>query len=165
MVSHFKLLGPLAVFCVIQLVLAGALLAQQEFQTQGAAPAPVRRAVKKPIMENVFFNVVWGSILGGLLAGSSAVLATDTPTSPPGARDTVALGATYGGLVGLGVGIWLGFSGATFDPKRSLFFSGIERGPSGSLASRQAPPFVLEFSETGPWRVTGFRARVLNLRF
>ncbi len=121
-------------------------------------------------MENVFFNVVWGSLFGIVLGTASAIIEADKKTSPDGLRDKVFGGATVGGIVGLGVGLWLFSSGVTFEAEGTLLFTAgnpAARNPDGAAPAVAAyrPPFVLETSSQGPLRITGFRATVLDFRF
>ena len=71
-----------------------------------------------------------------------------------------------GGLLGLGVGLYLVYSGITFDPSASQFQAGAPAASGQSLAALAASaPFALEASRSGPLRITGFRATVLDLKF
>ena len=126
-------------------------------QAQGAPMMPG----EKPIMENVFFNVVWGSVLGMLLGTSAATIESDVKTQPTDLSNRVALGATWGGILGLGIGIWLATNGITFDPGAALFDTGGRRAPMSSLD----PTFRLETSPDEPMKVTGVHAKLLAIRF
>jgi hypothetical protein len=141
---------------LIALIVSGPVVFAQE------GPAPMSR---KPVMENVFFNVVWGSLFGIVLGAAAAVIESDDKTAPEGIRKQVFGGATAGGIIGLGIGLWVVASGITFEPEGTLLFS--SRDPDGfarPVASR-APPFSLQTSADGDFRVTGFRATVLDIRF
>ncbi|MCZ6472381.1 MAG: hypothetical protein O6934_02990 [SAR324 cluster bacterium] len=145
-----------------QLVLAPLALAQEA----GVPPGG------KPVMENIFFNVLWGSIFGLILGGAVAVIASEKPTAPEGFSDSATEGATAGGIVGLATGLFLVTSGITFDPNASLIFSRNDRGIEDPFVAQRPPailypalPFALETSTSGPLRITGFRATVLDLKF
>ena len=140
-------------FLLAQLVLTPVGLAQQ------VPTAP------KAVMENVFFNVVWGSVLGGLLVTGIAIIGAEVKSSPDDVSDKVFEGLTIGGVLGLGVGIWLVTTGISFHPKQSLFFA--ESGPPQVplFAAPKLPPIVFEVSREGPFRISGFRATVLDLKF
>ena len=121
---------------------------------------------EKPVMENVFFNVVWGSIFGAVLALSVAVVEADRPTAPEDSGTTAFEGATTGGIIGLAAGLFLVATGASFDPGQTLLFSQNAPDPfSNSVAFQPAMPFTLETSPTQAFRITGFRATVLDLKF
>ncbi len=119
-------------------------------------------------MENVFFNVVWGSATGALLGAAAAVIGSEDKRRPSGLRRNMFEGATGGGIVGLSVGIWLIFSGITFDPDRSTILS-VGRndtyGAGRGLYASVAPPLQFQTTTRGPLRITGFEALVLNRRF
>ena len=119
---------------------------------------------RTPVMQNVFFNVVWGAGVGALLGASAAGLAAGETTKPANLRENVITGATLGSLIGASAGIWLLFNGITFDPDRSLLFGGV--GPMAYNPYRpNTPPLVLESSPGQPFRITGFKALVLDLSF
>ena len=122
---------------------------------------------RKPIMENVFFNVVWGSLWGVMMGTSVAVIESEKKTSPGDLTKRTARGATIGGILGLGVGIYMSFSGIGFDPQRSTFFADESTGGESVAPIAMVPsmPLQLEFSEKGPLKVTGLRAVVLDMKF
>lgn len=143
-----------------------ALLAQLLFATAafGQAGGPAALG-PKPIMENVFFNVVWGSAFGVLMGAAVSVVEAEKKTSPPDMRSRAYYGATWGGIIGLGVGVWLATSGITYDPDTAIFFAR-NGGQDGRVAwAVEPPPFILETSKDGSNRITGFRATVLRLKF
>lgn len=130
---------------------------------QPAMPAHAQQA-QKPVMENVFFNVVWGSAVGATLGVAVAVVGSADKSAPSGARSAAFQGATAGGLIGLGVALYLVYQGVTFDAASStIFTSGQNDVPPPALI--QEPPFRLITARGEPFRVTGFSARVLDLRF
>lgn len=147
---------------IAALLLAQLLLAPLAGAQQAGPPQS-----QKPVMENVFFNVVWGSIFGALMALSVAVIEADVPTAPQDSGRTTFEGATAGGLIGLATGLFLVATGASFDPGQTLLLT--QNSPSDpfsdSVALRPAMPFSLETSRDGPFRITGFRATVLDLKF
>ncbi len=120
---------------------------------------------EKPVMENVFYNVVWGSLLGIVLGAASAVIEAEEKTSPEGLRDKIFGGATAGGMIGLGVGLWLFSTGITFDDEGTLLFTGRDPDEATPAVAANALPFVLETSSRGAPRITGFRVTVLDFRF
>jgi len=128
------------------------------------AQAQSRLTGQKPIMENVFFNVVWGSVLGMMLGGAAATIEAEVKTQPYQLSDRVALGATWGGLAGLGVGIWLANNGISFDPSAALFNFGPPAPPSMPLGSI-GPPLEFETAPGNPLRITGLSARLVSWRF
>ncbi|MBI3992322.1 MAG: hypothetical protein HY342_03540 [Candidatus Lambdaproteobacteria bacterium] len=129
----------------------------------GATPAMAQQA-PKPVMENVFFNVVWGSAAGALVGGAIAVIGATDKEKPGDLSSAGFQGATLGGVAGLGLGIYLVFTGITFDPDRSTIVNfdapGFTNRPQFA-----APPFRLLMDAQHPGRVTGFSAEVLNFRF
>lgn len=120
----------------------------------------------KPVMENAFFNVVWGSVVGATVGLAVAVISSDDKSSPDNVRDATFTGATLGGLIGLGVGLFLVYQGITFDRAASNF-SAIDPSPPDAAfaAAIVDPPFTLVSSRSDPLKITGFMARVLDLRF
>ena len=119
----------------------------------------------KPVMENVFFNVMWGSLVGGLLAAGITIIGSEEKSSPDDVSDKVFEGLTFGGVLGLGLGLWLVTTGVSFHPEQSLFF-GENTVPQAPLfAAPKLPPFVFETRREGPFRISGFRATVLDLKF
>lgn len=139
--------------------------AHAQMQPQDGLPPP-----QKPVMENVFYNVVWGSATGAILGMSVAIIGSSDPSQPADTRQGVFNGATVGGLVGLGVGLYLVYQGISFNPASSQ----LQLGAAGSgadgvpLARHDTPsllPFELITADSGPLRVTGFRANVLDIRF
>ena len=134
--------------------------------SHGAAQVPTR---EKPVMQNTFFNVIWGSVVGAMLGASSAGVSQGTKANSTLLRESVVTGATAGGIIGLGVGIWLTFSGITFDADRSLLFQPISSTGSGDsggmLAQRYTPPIEIETAPGEPFRIIGARALILDLRF
>ena len=146
------------------------LLALSLILTVGwALPTLAQEGAQKPVMENVFFNVVWGSATGALLGAGIAVTDSKDKSNPDGVRSAVFQGATGGGIIGLGVGIWLVFSGITFDPGQSTIFpqdfslAHEDSGASSGLAA--SAPFSFQTSPGNPLQITGFKARVLNWKF
>lgn len=135
--------------------------------TLAAAPRAMAQG-DKPVMENVFFNVVWGSATGALLGAAAAVIGSEDKRRPNGLRRNMFEGATGGGIIGLSVGIWLIFSGITFDPDRSTIIDvgrNDTRGEGQGIFASAALPLQFQTTTRGPLRITGFKALVLNLRF
>ncbi len=128
------------------------------------AQAQVTR--EKPVMENTFFNVVWGSATGGVLGAASAALGGGTATSPKSLRENAITGATVGGIIGLGIGVWLTFNGVTFDPDRSLLFGSVTPElREGVVVETFTPPLVIETEPGKPFHITGVKALVFFLKF
>ena len=147
---------PAQMLLALALVLALSLGFARPASAQALAP-------QQPVMQNVFLNVVWGAGVGALLGASSASLASGQETKPAHLRDNVITGATLGSLVGVAAGVWLLFNGVTFDADRSLLFGG---GPMAqNLFRPYTPPLVLESSPGQPFKITGFKALVLDLSF
>ena len=136
-----------------------------------ARTAPVARAqaVQKPVMENVFFNVVWGSAWGATMGLAAAVIGSPEKSKPTNVRVSVFNGATLGGVLGLGAGLYLVFQGITFDPEGSTLTQGLvgqfSPGTYRSGFMAELPPLVLNTEPGNPFRITGILARVVNLRF
>jgi hypothetical protein len=129
------------------------------------APAYAQQQ-QKPVMENVFYNVVWGSVLGATIGLAGAIIASPDKSSPTNVRESVFTGATGGGLIGLGLALYLVYQGITFDPANSTFTGiGGEPQPLPPIAKFEDPPFKLIVSSENPHRITGFSARVLDLKF
>ena len=138
---------------------------------------PVHAQQRKPVMENVFYNVVWGSATGALIGAALAVMGASDKTNPGDLRIAAFQGATAGGLIGYGVGVWLVFSGITFDPQGSTltgtpddasYVAQASPGHEAIAAEFTMPPtplFTLETSATIPHKITGFKALVVDLRF
>ncbi|HEX9842317.1 MAG TPA: hypothetical protein VGC20_06180 [bacterium] len=147
-----KLLSKLAKAAVVGLLLPLLL--------QGPALAQ-----EKPVMENVFFNVVWGSAFGATLGVAASVLGSADKSAPDNVRSSAFTGATGGGLLGLGLALYLVYTGITFDASTSTFTGAGDPPPLPPLAQLAEPPFTLVTAPDNPLRVTGFRARVIDLRF
>ncbi len=149
---------------LICLVAAQLVLAPLAMGQQAGGPFPG----EKPVMENVFFNVVWGSIFGIILGVATAVIEADVPTAPEDSGDAAFSGATAGGMIGLAVGLFMVATGASFDPEGSLLFTTVSApDPFQDPVVLLQPdlPFTLETSRKNSFRITGFRATVLDLRF
>ena len=121
--------------------------------------------VKKPVMENVFFNVVWGSAFGATIGLAISVIGSEDKSKPTDARNSSFSGATVGGLIGLGIGLYLVYQGITFERAGSTVTQTGSAAPPVDLAALADPPFQLVTAADDPRRITGFKARVLNLRF
>jgi hypothetical protein len=142
-----------------------------------ALAAPAFAQQKKAVMENVFYNVVWGSATGALLGAALAVTGSSDKTNPADVRGSAFQGATVGGLIGYGLGVWLLFNNVTFDPQGSTLTALPDGSPDVAqaaarreaeiqlLAALPPPLFTLETSPTHPGRITGFKALVVDLRF
>jgi hypothetical protein len=165
---------------LLAIVLVGTMLRPAAAQDQ---EPPSGQA---PVMKNVFYNVVWGSAVGAAIGLASAVESSSDKTQPINSRGGVFQGATLGGLLGLGIGIWLVYAGITFDPAGSTILSANDRGadpvayapkdlkpgpagaqaPSFDAAAAQAQPAFSFVTAPGqPGKITGFRALVVDLRF
>ena len=134
-------------------------------------PAQVRAQElgEPPVMENSFFNVVWGSAVGAMLGAASIAVGSGTESKSDLLRENAITGATAGGLIGLGIGIWLTFNGITFDPDRSLLFRTAAVGGSqdaGRFAAQTyRPPIEIETAPDEPFRITGAKALIFDWRF
>jgi len=125
----------LTCFVLFVFVLAGAkpMFAQAEAQQ-----APEAFAMKaQPPMKNVFMNVLWGSFTGGLLLMGWATLDDSIPSEDrfkfSRLTEQFLVGATYGGILGMGAGIYLSIRGITFDQNRSriAFYPDYRNDPAG----------------------------------
>jgi peptidoglycan/LPS O-acetylase OafA/YrhL len=143
-----KLGKALLVALLVLLLLAGPALAQD---------------AQKPVMQNVFFNVVWGSAFGATLGLAVSVLGSNDKSSPQNVRSSTFSGATAGGLIGLGLALYLVYGGITFDNSASTL--GATDRPAPPIARLEDPPFLLVSAPDNPLHITGFKARVLDLRF
>lgn len=119
-------------------------------------------AQEKPVMENVFFNVVWGSAFGAIMGVAVAVIGSEDKSSPEDVRTAAFSGATAGGLLGLGLGLWVVFQGATFETPGGI---GDASSPSSVPFMLAEPPLVLLSSREKPWKITGFKATVFHMKF
>jgi len=164
-----RLLSRLAKALLPCLVLHFLLLAPAQAQRQLLPDTPgVPRNRPKVVMENVFFNVVWGSALGATLGVATSILSSPDRSSPSNVRDGAFSGATAGGIIGLGLALYLVYQGITFDPALSSFstYTGaVDHSRPGRAPPALDPPFVLIVSAENPNRVTGFSARVFEMRF
>ncbi|OGG95461.1 MAG: hypothetical protein A2508_03855 [Candidatus Lambdaproteobacteria bacterium RIFOXYD12_FULL_49_8] len=86
-----------------------------------------------PPMRNVFLNVLWGSLTGGMLyTGLNILDDTKSKGERYGFTNMTAKfieGATYGGIGGLFVGVYLSMSGISFDPNRTRVVGGEDFRP------------------------------------
>lgn len=147
-------------------ILAKALLLCALVPVLLARPALAQEVAPKPVMENVFFNVVWGSAFGAALGVAVSVIGSDDKSAPDEPRQAAFSGATAGGLIGLGVALYLVYQGITFEPATSTFTgAGGPAMPPPTAHADPLPPFTLVTSAEHPGRITGFSARVLNLKF
>lgn len=162
------------------IALLGTLAAPVSAQDQAPPPR------ESPVMQNVFFNVVWGSALGATLGLAAATESSSNKTKPINPQGSMFEGATIGGVLGLGVGVWLVYAGITFDPAGSTLFSQNDKvadpvayapkdlrpnpaeGHTPRFDSAMAPAplaFSFETAPGQPGKITGFRAQVVGLRF
>ena len=116
---------------VLWLAATGAVQAQAPAPTPPpqAPIQPVGQAGGKPVMENVFYNVLWGSAEGALIGGTITILGAKDKTYLPDFNKDALTGATYGGLIGLGMGLWMVFQGITLDPSSTPFGMVVEHTP------------------------------------
>ena len=86
-------------------------------------PTDLPEQLPQPPMKNVFMNVLWGSIAGGTMMTSWKILDDSKEKSERyKVRELTGnfiVGATYGGLVGLVVGVVLSMRSMTFDASRT----------------------------------------------
>jgi hypothetical protein len=149
------------------LVLHFVLLASAQAQILPDRPG-VPAGRPRVVMENVFFNVVWGSAFGATLGVATSILGSADRSAPSNVRDGAFSGATAGGIIGLGLALYLVYQGISFDPAASSFstYTGsVDPSRPGRATQALDPPFVLIVSADNPNRVTGFSARVFELRF
>ncbi len=91
----------------------------------------------QPPMKNVFLNVLWGSLTGGLLLTGWATLddsiASEERFKFSRLTEQFLVGATYGGILGMGAGVYLSIRGITFDQNRSriAFYPDYQNDPAG----------------------------------
>jgi len=139
------------------------VLAALVLQFSAAAPALAQN--RKPVMENVFFNVIWGSALGGVLGLASAIISADDASAPDNARSAGFSGATVGGLVGLGVGLWVVYQGATFEGSSVNIAKIGLPAPIFPHTLPMEPPLVFLISPENPSKIVGFRATFFRMKF
>lgn len=132
---------------------------------QVSAPPAALAQGRKPVMENVFFNVIWGSALGGLLGLASAIISADDKSAPNDARSAGFSGATVGGLVGLGVGLWVIYQGTTFEGSGVILVDNQSRPPIFSHTLLAEPPLVFLTAQNNPSKIIGFRATLFRMKF
>ena len=140
------LIGSL-IFCLIALS-ATPTFAQEAAADGGAIAAPAMGRPDPP-MKNVFHNVLWGSVAGGLVYMSLTILDDSKTTEERYSFKQLTIqfitGATYGGLGGLGAGVYLSLIGVSFDSNRSRIAHqfphapGLESDPMTIMASDQIP--------------------------
>ncbi|NQU65370.1 MAG: hypothetical protein HQ517_13965 [SAR324 cluster bacterium] len=109
----------------------GTIFGQTDAQNLEAVP--ITRA--QPPMKNVFWNVIWGSFNGGMLMMSWSILDDSVSSDERYKLSRISgeffRGATYGGLMGMAVGIYFSIKGVTFDESRSriAFYPASDRSP------------------------------------
>jgi hypothetical protein len=170
----FRFVTALLLCLLVPVLLQGPAWAQAPAPAPAPAPAQINRAMvpaaqgQQPVMQNVFFNVVWGSAFGATLGVAVAVIGSNNKSAPNAVRQSAFSGATAGGLIGLGLALYLVYQGITFDPAAStLSISANDPAapPPVQLAQAGDAPFTLLTSPADPHKVTGFSARVINLKF
>ena len=116
-------------------------------QTEDFPLDTIEAQLPQPPMRNIFFNVLWGSVAGGTVVTGWAIL---DDSKEKGERYKTSYlqkkfvtGATYGGLLGLAIGVVLSMKGIAFDESRSRIAfapppvdSGRDFGYSASLVTR-----------------------------
>ncbi len=106
-------------FCMLMLVVNGG----NAFGQTEDFPTEATEVVDQPPMKNIFMNVLWGSISGGAVMMSWAILDDELGESEryklSHLQTQFIVGATYGGLIGLGIGVFLSMKGMTFDEERT----------------------------------------------
>ena len=108
-------------FC-LHMVIPYSAWAQQPAPAGGSAE-PMMDPNGVPPMRNVFYNVLWGAVAGGVVYEAKNIL-DDTRTkaerySFSRMTDQFFFGATMGGLIGLGAGVYFSMSDIRFDAGRS----------------------------------------------
>lgn len=118
------------------------LVAQEAGGDAGGEPIAAPIAVRAdPPMKNVFHNVLWGSMAGGLVYMGLSIL-DDSKTKEERysfKQLTVQFitGATYGGIGGLGVGVYLSLLGVSFDSGRSRIAHNINYYPGVEIPRQE----------------------------
>jgi len=102
------------------LVVAGA---NPSYGQAALQQTPGALASAQPPMKNVFMNVLWGSLCGGfVLMGWSTLddsVDSDERFSFSRMTEQFLIGATYGGILGMGAGVYFSIRGIRFDANRS----------------------------------------------
>ena len=84
------------------------------------------------------FTLIEILIVTAIMGVALAVIASANKSQPTGGRDAAFSGATAGGLIGLGVGLYLVYNGITFSPGAPTF-TRIPNRPSSRAAVRPRP--------------------------
>lgn len=122
-------------FTLSVFVLAGA---GPIFGQAAVQQAPETFAMKpQPPMKNVFLNVLWGSLCGGFVLLGWSTLDDSVPSDErfkfSRMTEQFLVGATYGGILGMGAGVYFSIRGITFDENRSriAFYPDYSGDPEG----------------------------------
>jgi hypothetical protein len=82
-------------------------------------PTEVQVELPLPPMENIFYNVLWGSITGGSVMMAWSIIDDSVPKTErqsfSSLRNKFVEGATYGGVLGLVIGVYLSMNNIVFD--------------------------------------------------
>ncbi len=135
---------------VVVLLSFGLLASPVHAQTPGATGA-----AKPPVMQSIFWNTLWGSGWGATMGLSYQLV------SGVNFRESVVTGATVGGLLGYGLGIYAIVNGVTFDQRFLLKLPTPQFGPP--QASNAPLPDALYTRHQKPdssrWSTTLFNFR------
>ncbi len=154
--KYMKTTAKVLIVCLmLQLSLGTAAMAQQRQTQQG----------RKPVMENIFFNVIWGSAVGAILGVASAIISSDDKSSPEGSRQSAFTGATIGGVLGFGLGLWLVYTGTSFEGAEPEFVADQTYQPPPPHEIPAEPPLVFLTSKENPLKIVGVRATVFRMKF
>ncbi len=136
---------------VVFVMLLGLFVTSLQAQTPAATGA-----AKPPVMQSIFWNTLWGSGWGATMGLSYQLV------SGVNFRESIVTGATVGGLLGYGLGIYVIINGVTFDQRFLLKLPTPQFGPP--QASNAPLPEALYTRRQEPdasrWSTTLF-----NLRF
>jgi len=104
---------------VIAIVIIGQVRVVNAQPVEETPTTEPEETLKNVRMRNVFLNVLWGSLVGGLTYTGISFLDDQVAESERYSASNIftkfVSGATYGGIVGLGAGVYLSFSNISFD--------------------------------------------------
>ncbi|MCP4298770.1 MAG: hypothetical protein GY786_24575 [Proteobacteria bacterium] len=108
----------IVVLTTILLLISGSGIFAQVPGTTDLPPDLVARTRQAPMVA-IFNNVLWGSVAGGV-AFAGLHMIDDSKTTEERYKissilDESVVGATWGGIIGLGVGIYMSLLGVTFE--------------------------------------------------
>lgn len=141
----------LILLAILALCTAGSLQAQTPEATGANRP---------PVMQSIFWNTLWGSGWGAVMGGSYHL------ASGINIRESVVTGATVGGMLGYGLGIYLVLNGISFDQRFLIKFPTPKFGPppQASTSSPAMLPDALYTRRSAPAK-DGWSTLLFDLRF